>query len=510
MKRIDSNIRRALFERDYSLIEPVAHALASIGIVGHIAFYLFCNYVFYVPDSLIGRVCCIVAYVGVLFLPRTRWTWFQKAYFETALVFTVLGYFTYVFLLGESIFWPVALAFGVVICGVFIKPCSLLILYPLSILLAAGLHFFFYGMTSENVMRLLQVQTLVSLELALIVVGQVAIVTMRYRLEGATRRAEAANHAKSLFLANMSHEIRTPMAAVIGYTELLLENAQEVSALEPKTEIEYLQTVHRNADHLLAILNDILDLSKIEAEKTLLELEPCSVFDLARDCETLMKPQAQEKGIVLGIHFEGRIPETVITDPTRFRQVLFNLVGNAIKFTAQGTIDVYFKLLNADSKKPLLECRVQDTGVGMSQEALDTVFKPFTQADSSITRKFGGTGLGLTISKQIATLFGGDLSVESEIGKGSTFYFTCRTGILKEMKLFTAEEASQKYAEAPKRERKVYSLNDIKLHGNVLLVEDAPDNQRLIKTVLNKIGLDVVIAEDGEQGCTVALEAMKK
>ena len=510
MISIDSNIKRALFERDYRLVEPIIHAVGWIGITAHFSFFFFCKYIFHVEDSPIGRITCSLFYVGFLLMPLSRWNRFHKAYFEITLVFTVISFFSYGFLLDETLFWSFALAFGVLICGIFVKPVPLLILYPFSIALTILLHDIFYGMNVAKLMQMFQVQAIAVLMMALALAFQVAFVSTKYRLESETRKAEAANQAKSLFLANMSHEIRTPMASIIGYTELLQENVRDISPLDRKTETEYLDTVHRNAEHLLAILNDILDLSKIEAEKTTVEPMDCSVLDLARDCQNLMESRAREKGLELAIHFDGPIPEVITTDPTRVRQVLFNLVGNAIKFTSSGKIDVSFKLFKQESKFPLLECRVKDTGIGMDQEVIDTVFDPFIQADISITRKFGGTGLGLTISKRIATLLGGDLAVESRPGEGSTFSFTCKTGNIEDATILTQEEATQKYLDFSFRKREIHPLGKVKLRGRVLLVEDALDNQRLIETILKKLGLDVEIAENGKLGRDAAIEASKK
>lgn len=507
---IDPNIKRALLEKDYRLIEPIIHTIGWIGILAHLVFYLLCSYVFLVVESPTGRILCALTYVGFLFLPKSDWNRFHKTFFEAAMVFTVLSYFSYMFLLDETLFWSFAMAFGGMICGIFVKPKTLFVWYLPAILLTIVVYHWNYGLDDAALTKMLEVQALVSLVLILALVLQVALVSTNYQLEDATRRAELANQAKSLFLANMSHEIRTPMAAILGYTEILLESSKNLSNLNPQTIKDHLRTVHRNAEHLLAILNDILDLSKIEAEKTSLDAIPCSLFDLAQDCQTLMRSKAEEKGLQLNIHFDSPIPESITTDPTRFRQILFNLVGNAVKFTQQGQIDIHFRLLKPKSQPPFLECQVHDTGPGMSTEAIRTVFEPFTQADNSITRQYGGTGLGLTISKRIAMLLGGDLTGQSQSGKGSVFSFTCNVGDLSDVKIFSQEEATRKYLDFSSEEREIPSFSKIELHGRVLLVEDAYDNQRLVKTLLTKLGLEVTIAENGQKGRDIALAAFQK
>jgi signal transduction histidine kinase/DNA-binding response OmpR family regulator len=310
----------------------------------------------------------------------------------------------------------------------------------------------------------------------------------------ANREAEAANRTKSEFLANMSHEIRTPMTAILGYTDMLLDPSQSAS-----DRLDCIHTIRRNGEHLLTIINDILDLSKVEAGKMELECVPCDVCQLVTDVASLMRVRAIEKQISFEVVFEGLTPQTIRSDPTRLRQILINLVGNAIKFTQAGGVTLVVRL-DAAAENICLE--VIDTGIGLSPEQLSLLFQPFAQADSSITRKFGGTGLGLTIGKRLANMLGGDITVTSTPSLGSRFLLTVQTGSLEGVKLLeNAAESVSSHASHPQE------APTARLSGRVLLAEDGVHNQRVISYYLTTAGAHVITADNGKVACEMAIAA---
>ncbi len=314
-------------------------------------------------------------------------------------------------------------------------------------------------------------------------------------LRNAKQAAEAANRAKSEFLANMSHEIRTPMTAILGFTDILLGNvANEETA-------QSAQIIKRNGENLLKIINDILDLSKIEAGKGSVDLQECSPSQIATDVISLMKVHADAKGLLLTLEVRGAIPEQITTDPIRLRQILVNMIGNAIKFTEVGNVRIVMRLVPISENESKLIFDVIDTGIGMSEEQMGLLFRPFSQADNSSTRRFGGTGLGLAISKRMAEMLGGDIVVQSSLGQGSTFSLSIGTGHLDSV---ITQEPSKAVAV---KERVGKAKAPQKLDCRILLAEDGPDNQRLIAFVLRKAGAEVEIADNGQIALDLALAA---
>ena len=312
--------------------------------------------------------------------------------------------------------------------------------------------------------------------------------------ESATASADAANRAKSEFLANMSHEIRTPMNAVLGFSDLLLDVTQT-----PEERQACVQTIRRNAEHLLGLLDDILDLSKIEAGRLAVEQTTCEPNRILNEVLSMMQVRAAEKEVELGAEFAGPVPERVITDPTRVRQILVNLVGNALKFTSKGSVRIVVAAEEAEDGWNL-RFSVADTGVGMSPRQLARLFRPFVQADASTTRKYGGTGLGLTISRRLATMMGGDIMVQSTLGVGSTFTATISAGRLPDVAMLDQPMVTPERIEHRPVARE-------RIGARILVADDGPDNRRLMEAMLHAYGIDLVLVENGNQAVTAAMES---
>ena len=309
-------------------------------------------------------------------------------------------------------------------------------------------------------------------------------------------RAEAASRSKSEFLANMSHEIRTPLTAILGFADLLLDERVGEGAMEQR--IATVETIKNAGSHLLTIINDILDLSKIEADKMAIEYIETPLIEIVREVVNLMRPRAVGKGLTVESKLITSVPERVLTDPTRFRQVLMNLIGNAIKFTEAGTIAIAIGA-QCNGPKIWLTVDIEDTGVGMRQDQAERLFLPFGQADTTVTRSHGGTGLGLTISRRLASLMGGDVELlRTEIGRGSCFRL--------KIPVVAANDAVMIHQidETPKRAPSSIGSVPISLLSRILLAEDGIDNQRLIAFHLNKAGAKVDIADNGR----IALEML--
>ena len=299
--------------------------------------------------------------------------------------------------------------------------------------------------------------------------------------------AVAANHAKSAFLANMSHEIRTPLASIIGFAELLLDERTGVS------QSEALRTIMSNGHHLLQIISDILDVSKIEAEGLDLELADVQLASVLKDTELLLGPRARETGLQFIVQADLPLPAVIRSDYVRLKQVLLNFCSNAIKFTSSGTVTLRARMLPGE----VLELAVLDTGIGLSEEQISRLFQPFSQADVSTTRCFGGTGLGLFISKQLATMMGGELRVQAELGRGSCFSLVlplAGDGVATPPAWIRTQADLNRAMQAPQND----ALPIPALSGSVLVAEDGVHNQRLISAYLQCTGADFKVVANGE------------
>ncbi len=327
-----------------------------------------------------------------------------------------------------------------------------------------------------------------------------SLVTVNRALQTAKASAEASARVKSEFLANMSHEIRTPMISILGYADLLKDPSITASG-----KVDCVELIRGQGQNLLAILNDILDIAQIETGRMEIQRERCAPTAVLDEVCAMMRPRATEKKLALEVQYASSIPQSIQTDPRRLRQILVNLVGNAIKFTNAGSVKIVSRLDTSDGRRgPRLEVSVIDTGIGISAEQRSQLFEAFVQADGSLTREHGGAGLGLALSKRLALMLGGDIQVESTVGQGSRFTLQLCTGDLADVAMTETPPAAP-LPSAPARNNGATSPQH--LHGRVLLVEDVPATQRLFDYYLRGAGAETTLADNGQVACDYVEQA---
>lgn len=316
-------------------------------------------------------------------------------------------------------------------------------------------------------------------------------VLYRAELQKSKEEADKANQSKTTFLANVSHEIRTPLGAILGFSDLL-----SMDYAENSEAADFIGRISNNARQLGRLIDELLDLSKIEANRLEIERVSVNINSTVEDVLSAVTPRAKEKNIPIHVKIVEPMPDKVLSDPTRLKQILTNLLGNAVKFTEKGQIDLELKITKEGSQD-FLQARVIDTGIGLTEEQALKLFRPFAQGDSSITRKFGGTGLGLVLSQQLAKLMGGDLILEkSNLGEGATFTLRIALGTPQELQVF----------EANSRNKNPLRAEDYSLKGRkILIVDDAPDNQTLVRLYLSRAKAAHESASDGEEAIQKAL-----
>ncbi|MDF1667118.1 MAG: ATP-binding protein [Planctomycetota bacterium] len=493
----------------YSIHQKSFLLLAFVGSIGHLFFYLVLGFYFQFQESLPLRIVAMLAFLGLLCLPSRgelkRW---QCWVYELFITFTLPVFFiSALYMNNTNTYWSTSLFMAAVIYGLLIYPPKLIFLYPISFFstlfilerilprnaktLEEELSLFIPAYFACLMMAVFQsVFRMVVVELK----EQISI-NKNNQSELTVRRDEAlaASQAKTDFLANMSHEIRTPLNGVLGMLTLLARTQQNAE------QVEFTKIAQDSAKSLLRVVNDILDFSKIEAGEVQLESINFQLDKVLSDLEKMLRFSAESKGVSLTVDLDPTLPRLLKGDPGRLEQILVNLIGNGIKFTEKGSVTVDVRGTDEGNDRFKIRFEVRDTGIGIPKDKISLLFRSFSQVDTSTTRKYGGSGLGLEISKRLVGLMGGKIGIESEVGVGSMFWFTLTLG---------SAAAAEGIPQAHQTEEDV-SPRELKaaVEGvSILVVDDNAVNRVIASKTLQRFGLKCLTARDGKKALAVLEE----
>lgn len=480
--------------------------LAVIGSLGHLFFYLFLGFYFEFQESLPLRIVAMVAFLILLCLPsKGELKAWQRWVYELAITFTLPVFFlSALYMNNTNTYWSTSLFMAAVLYGLLIYPPKLVFLYPISFVATLAV---LETVIPRNVKSLDEELALfipayfVCLLMALfqsifrmvvVELSEQIEINKNNQIELTLRRDEAlaASQAKTDFLANMSHEIRTPLNGVLGMLSLLGNTEQN------DEQQEFTQIGQDSAKSLLRVVNDILDFSKIEAGQVELETIEFRPSKVLGDLENMMRFSAESKKLRLSVELDQSLPPVLKGDPGRLEQILVNLVGNGLKFTEKGSVTVRVRQENKSLDNVKLRFEVQDTGIGIPKEKLSRLFRSFSQVDTSTTRKYGGTGLGLEISKRLTELMGGEIGIESEVNVGSTFWFTVSLGYEQSVKDNSANNKDEP-------ESLPVEARDLVKNASVLVVDDNAVNRMIVTKIMKRFGLKCLAAKNGKEALSV-------